>query len=191
MCETNPIWPARGRARAPAGKRCETNPICPAVPGGMGPQGRGTRGKCAKRSQFAGVKCAKRTQFAAGLSGTRPGGRAVRCCTNKANSRRAGPLRQTKPIPGGAGRDGAWGTGDERQMRKTNPIRYPVSGNGCGPAGAGPPAGPDCAKQTQFARRYRVGRGQRSVGRGANAQNEPNFRRPEPAALPFLSSLLS
>ncbi len=31
---------------------CKTNPILPAVPGGSGPQEHGTRGECAKRSQF-------------------------------------------------------------------------------------------------------------------------------------------
>ena len=27
LCKTNPIWPGRGRTKAPVGERCETNPI--------------------------------------------------------------------------------------------------------------------------------------------------------------------
>jgi hypothetical protein len=42
---------ANSRRRRP-GQSCETNPICPVEPGGAGLQGRGTRGSCAKRSQF-------------------------------------------------------------------------------------------------------------------------------------------
>ncbi len=33
-------------------RSCKTNPICSAAPGGARPQRRGTRGECAKRSQF-------------------------------------------------------------------------------------------------------------------------------------------
>jgi hypothetical protein len=48
LCKTKPISPARARA---GGKSCKTNPI----PGGMGPQGRGTQGKCAERTQLGGL----------------------------------------------------------------------------------------------------------------------------------------
>ncbi len=83
-------------------QRCKTDPILPAVPGGTGPQGRGTRDECAKRTQFPAVpggaapqrpatqdRCAKRSQF--GLApmergGGSPGGkcrrRAQACQTN-------------------------------------------------------------------------------------------------------------
>jgi hypothetical protein len=71
MCETNPIWPGLGGARAPAGERCETNPICRSrqqagvgrlcktnpIPGRAGWVGdRGTRANPAKRSQFGEVR---------------------------------------------------------------------------------------------------------------------------------------
>jgi hypothetical protein len=48
LCKTKPISPARARA---GGKSCKTNPI----PGGTGPQGRGTQGKCAERTQLGGL----------------------------------------------------------------------------------------------------------------------------------------
>jgi hypothetical protein len=52
-CETNPICPGRaGRAMAGVNRAKRTQ--FPPMPGGTGPQGRGTRGKCAKRSQFGG-----------------------------------------------------------------------------------------------------------------------------------------
>jgi hypothetical protein len=62
---------------------------------------------------------------------------------------------------------------DQRdRSRQTKPIA-PVEG-----VGRGRPTYEERranrAKQTQFARRCRVGRGQRGVARGANAQNEPN-----------------
>ncbi len=53
------------------GQMRKTNPICPATSGGTGPAGQGTRGRCAKRSQFppgrfpAGVYRAKQSQFTA------------------------------------------------------------------------------------------------------------------------------
>jgi hypothetical protein len=61
-----------------------------------------------------------------GLAGLRcPGG--VRLC-------------KTNPIPGGAGRDGAPGTWDAGQMRKTNPICPPGgSPSPLDPPGSGPP----------------------------------------------------
>jgi hypothetical protein len=59
LCETNPIWPGLGGARAPAGERCETNPI----PGRARWDGAsGTRGD-GPASPVAGADCAKRTQF--------------------------------------------------------------------------------------------------------------------------------
>ena len=68
------------------GRSCETNPICPAGPGGARPQGRGTRDKCAKQSQFLReqqeeqVLCGKEVMVNWSCTGLR---------RNKANSWRA------------------------------------------------------------------------------------------------------
>jgi hypothetical protein len=59
---------------------------------------------------------------------------------NKANSPIADCAKQTQ-LPGGTGRDGARGAGDEGQMRKTNPI--------C-PAGPGGVGRGMLYKQSQF-----------------------------------------
>ncbi len=45
-------WPAGPDVLYHQGKSCGTKPICPATPRGTRPEGRGTRGKCAKQSQF-------------------------------------------------------------------------------------------------------------------------------------------
>jgi hypothetical protein len=86
--------PAAGAYRA---KRSR----CPATPGGTGPQGRGMRGKCAKRTQFgpawAGgrrAKDAKRTQFgSAPREGRSPGAKSAE-------------RSQWPPMPGGTGPQG-------------------------------------------------------------------------------------
>jgi hypothetical protein len=75
----------------------------PAGPGGMGHQGRGTRGQRAKRTQFS-----------------RRGGAA--------GARDAGQMCKTNPISGGAGRDGAAAACKAGQMCKTKPIRRRTGG---------------------------------------------------------------
>ncbi len=70
----------------------------PAVPGGTGPQGRGTREKCAKQSQKAVVGrqwpaggCTNKPNFRAKPGGTRPQGRGTTGkCTKRSQSARRG-----------------------------------------------------------------------------------------------------
>jgi len=63
-CETNPIWLVGCRR---GGRNAQNEPNFAAQPGGTGPAGRRTRGKCAKR-----------TQFPAAPGGTGPQGRGTR-----------------------------------------------------------------------------------------------------------------
>jgi len=100
MCKTNPIRPGLGRSRVPRrakdAKRTQFGPAWaglghgrakdakrtqfPATPGGTGPQERGTRGKCAKRTQLR-----TRAAEATARGGTGPEGREPwGCCTNAA-----------------------------------------------------------------------------------------------------------
>ena len=75
MRKTKPICPARpemgagGRSRkTPPASNYEKRTQFPAVPGGTGPEGRGTRGKCAKRTQFpdCGLRIADLAQTCGG-----------------------------------------------------------------------------------------------------------------------------
>jgi hypothetical protein len=79
----------------------------PAAPGGMGPPGHGTRGKCAKRTQFPAVpggpgpqrlgtqgKCAKRSQFGPAPVERGGDGQGGKC-------RRRAQACKTNPIPRG------------------------------------------------------------------------------------------
>jgi hypothetical protein len=94
----------------------ETKPICAEVSDRASPVG--------ERSYdylYIHRGTAKQSQFLAVPSGTGPGGREP--CG----------VVQTKPIPGGAGWNGARGAWDEGQMRQTNPM--------C-PAGPGGPPSP-------------------------------------------------
>jgi hypothetical protein len=124
-----------------------------------------------------GGEYAKQTQFAAPPRETKPAGRGA-----IVRHRLDAPLRETKPNlgkmghlgdgapergmscetkpirPGGAGRDGAWGTWGVGQMRQTNPI-------GPGRDRAGSPTAKD-AKQSQF--RQRVETVKCLVGNKAN-----------------------
>ncbi len=93
----------------------KTNPICPAVPGGMGPARRGTRGKCAKRTQFfdCGLRIADSRQT---YGGTPPAAYPPPCGRQ---------MRKTKPISPERPGMGAGGRGREvptRKRCKTNPI---------------------------------------------------------------------
>ncbi len=76
------------------------------------------------------------------------------------------PLREAKPIPGEARWDEAGGTGDEGQMRQTNPIwpGWPARGE----RGRQTPPGHDDVKQTQFGPRQNEG--QVVYGKGVMAE---------------------
>ena len=90
----------------------------------------------------------------------------------------------------GPGWDGAWGAWDARQMRKTNPIcpcRAGTGGTDRAKQSQSPPESVGRgrptyeerrayrAKQTQFARQYRAGRGHRGEGRGQSCGTKPNL----------------
>jgi hypothetical protein len=128
---------------------CKTNPICRRRAGKTIAKAFGLDDATRHRGNGA-----KRTQFPAGPGGTGRQGGGTR--GNRAKRTQLAPPR--------------WDQRD--RSRQTKPIA-PVEG-----VGRGRPTYEERranrAKQTQFARRCRVGRGQRGVARGANAQNEPN-----------------
>jgi hypothetical protein len=105
----------------PTGQMCETKPICPATPRGTRPEGRGTKGKCAKRTQFQ----------------TMPGGRGLGAIMrNEANSEQVGrgrptheeTIMQNKAKPGQARVSGGWRWGSSlRKTCETKPICGGVS----------------------------------------------------------------
>ena len=127
-----------GQGRFPRQAKDAKRTQFPAMPGGPRPQGRGTRGECAKRTQFAvchagagGTNRAKRSQFPAGPGGTAPQGRGTR-----------GQMCKTKPISSDVRRDEAARARNEGQTCKTKPNFRPDS-NGQGPGRPPvPPAGP-------------------------------------------------
>ncbi len=137
-CKTNPISGEAGGARD-ARESCKTNPICPAGPGATRPQGRGTRGDCAKRSQFRGVRLGpegetRETNPISVVAGqnvrspwckTKPiySGRARKTIAKArgldAATRAGGKCaRRSQSRRGRVGR----GLGDEGRLCKTNPI---------------------------------------------------------------------
>jgi hypothetical protein len=111
-CKTNPI---PGRRDTPP-FYCSIIPPFPAGPGGMGPEGRGTRGKCAKQTQFGHVVRASPVAGRANCA-TSP-----RCPASgkKPNSSIADCAKQTQFAPRHAGTSGT--------DRATSP-RCPASGN--------------------------------------------------------------
>jgi hypothetical protein len=154
---------------------------------GMGPEGRGTRCKCAKRTQFpttrgdeawgagaVGQSC--ETKPIRNKSGEDAQSTKRQLCETKPNlgwlryqghgklGRGADCAKRTQ-FRGRAGWDGARGARDEGQMRKTNPIS---------PAGRHPEA--NRAKRTQFP----ATPGTRPAGRRAGpiVRNEANLGQP-------------
>jgi hypothetical protein len=105
-CKTKPIPDGAGRDGAGGAsdevKTCKTNPIGPAGPGGTRPQGRGTRGKCAKRSQFGPASAGPGRRWAKDAKRTQFGGVNVR---NEANLLRGhgrpSPRPKALPLPPG------------------------------------------------------------------------------------------
>ncbi len=57
--QNEPNFRRRRVGRGPEGQKCAERTQFPAAQGGTRPQGRGTRGKCAKRSQFAARRVAR------------------------------------------------------------------------------------------------------------------------------------
>jgi hypothetical protein len=173
MCKTNPICPRRtgrrGRRRSqscetnpisggwpdPSNGLCKTEPILPAVPGGMGSQGHGAWGKCAKQTQFVPArrnrwgKPEPRTQFVAFGSPIHPT-RGHNCA------------KQTQFSPAGK-QTGSLGGNNAEQSQ------FPLVPGGARPGGRGPWG---LCNQSQFPREIRAGT--RSLGR--IAQNKANFR---------------
>jgi hypothetical protein len=181
------------------GRSCGTKPICPATPRGARPGGRGTRGKCAKRTQFG----------PGGQEGSRVGGRARRGTTapNKANfGRRNGRGKwlagkelwyiapaigfgKTKPIF----RNGPRGARDGGATSRAGAAAYCAKQTQFAAAGPGRPSPRACPERSERAGGLdaathganvrnkansgpsQVGRGQRDGGRGRNAPNEPNW----------------
>jgi len=145
-CETNPIWPVAGD---PEGEMCETKPISV----GQGPQGPNApnkpnfrRSRCPITPAFHYSSIPARCQpCETNPIPAAPGPWSIR--TNKANC----PCRQAGC--------GWW------PLVQTKPIWHLVFGSGRAQAGLGPPAGGDCAKQTQF-RLRRAGRTGWSQARG-------------------------
>jgi hypothetical protein len=111
----------------------------PPMPGGTGPQGRGTRGTCARRSQFGGPIVQNEPNLPAAARGTRPGGVGHGAnMQNEPNFRRpwAGRGRQGRGTgtncakrtqfpagPGGTRPPGAWDAGAKSAKRSQSPPR--------------------------------------------------------------------
>jgi hypothetical protein len=132
------------------------------------------------------------------------GTRAVACCTNKPNFRRTGfaessrePIVRNEPNfrrnfkfevssvkrivqnePNFASRDGVGGARGGPVGRGTPSFHHPtIPGFHCRPGPGGP-----IVQNEPNSRRYRVGRGPRGVGPGADVRNKANWRRGESPA---------
>ncbi len=135
----------------------------PPMPGGTGPQGRGTRGTCARRSQFGGPIVQNEPNLPAAARGTRPGG-----VGHGANMQNEPNFRRPWA---GRGRQGRGTRG--RKVR--NEANRPLGRCRAGRPTHEEPRG-NRAKRTQFPPAA-GGTGRGGVGRGANVRNEANFRR--------------
>jgi hypothetical protein len=157
LCKTNPILPVgQGPRESEMGK---TNPIC-------------QRQSCETKPNLG----------APGVSGGPPRAGSLSCETKPI---RQGQSCETKPIPGPVGRrpgDGERGaivrnkanfTGrpEPQRMKCAKRTQFPAVPGGQGRRGGG--GGPIAQNEANF-RQGRVGRSLGEVGRGTNAQNEPN-----------------
>jgi len=149
----------------PTGQMCETKPICPATPRGTRPEGRGTKGKCAKRTQFcpsAGIRrriVQNEANFSISDCGLRTGDRPAAqrpIVQNEPNSRLCrgdeawGQLCETKPIRNKSGVDAQ---PTKRRLCKTKPNLGRLGYLGDGDGGA------HCAKhakRSQFVEEFQV-----------------------------------
>ncbi len=122
--------PNFGESRWDRTAKCAKQSQFPAGPGGTRPQGRGTQGDRAKRTQSfdCGSRIADWGQTCGGIPALRPATFGLRrpVCTNKPNSR--SQSCKTKPISGGP-------AGTKGQMRKTKPNLGRMGRLGAGASG--------------------------------------------------------
>ncbi len=162
-----------GPAGAPSVPR-ETKPISA---GALARANRATTPRCPvsfrQQTQFLAVpggtrdKCAKRSQFQAGPSGP--------VSTLRPRLRRERSSKQSQTWASWR----IWGTArGGSPLCKTNPIPARPGSTRPGGRGTNVRNKANCPKRgtTAVSRRRQAGRGPRGVGRGANAQNEPNSR---------------